>query len=326
MITELERQAVKLPGEGGAYWEGKKFHYNWQDDKVQTTAMALKALVNIDENSSLKDLVIRWLIMQRQGTSWRSTQETAMIIYSMVDYLKYSSELDPNYSLRVFVNDKMLIDRQITRSDVFSESKPVRISGSELRSGSNEIRIEKNGIGKIYFSAALDYYMPLSEVRPEEEGFRVEKELFVLKEYREYGGDRISYKPSAFTGTVNSGDVMLFKIKVHTKDEENNFFMLEDPFPSGFEYVKDDWAYKIEGENGYGGYDRYYWRWWYADKDVRDDRIVFFATYFGKGVHEFTYLMRAEIPGKYTINPSKGSLMYYPEVYGNTSGEEITVK
>ncbi len=326
MITELKSQAVKLPGEGGAYWEGKKFHYNWQDDKVQTTAMALKALVNIDENSSLKDLVIRWLIMQRQGTSWKSTQETAMIIYSMVDYLKYSSELDPDYTLRVFVNDKMLIDRQITRSDVFSESKSVRISGSELRSGSNEIRIEKNGTGKIYFSADLSYYLPLSEVKPEEEGFRVEKEMYVLKEYREYGGDRISYKPSAFTGTVNTGDVMLFKIKVHTKDEENNYFMLEDPFPSGFEYVKDDWAFKIDNENGYGGYDRYYWRWWYADKDVRDDRIVFFATYFGKGVHEFTYLMRAEIPGKYTINPSKGSLMYYPEVYGNTSGEEITVK
>ncbi|MEZ4689887.1 MAG: hypothetical protein R3A12_06770 [Ignavibacteria bacterium] len=32
----------------------QKFHYRWQNDKVQTTAMALKALVNIDSKSILK--------------------------------------------------------------------------------------------------------------------------------------------------------------------------------------------------------------------------------------------------------------------------------
>jgi uncharacterized protein YfaS (alpha-2-macroglobulin family) len=36
--------------------------------------------------------------------------------------------------------------------------------------------------------------------------------------------------------------------------------------------------------------------------------------------------MRAEIPGEYTVNPSKGSLMYYPEVYGNTGGVKLTVE
>ena len=64
----------------------------------------LKAIVNINEKSDLKDKVIRWLMMQRQGTAWRNTQETAMIIYAMVDYLKTSNELSPDYSVKVFVN------------------------------------------------------------------------------------------------------------------------------------------------------------------------------------------------------------------------------
>ena len=41
-LTELEKN-VKTAGEGAAYWEGKQFHYQWQDDKVQTTAMASKS-------------------------------------------------------------------------------------------------------------------------------------------------------------------------------------------------------------------------------------------------------------------------------------------
>lgn len=324
-LADLEKNVIKLQGEGAAYWDGKQFHYNWQDDKVQTTAMALKALVNIDEKSELKDMVIRWLIMQRQGTSWRSTQETAIIIYSMVDYLKTSQELDPDYSLSVFVNDKNILQKQITKSDVFAKSETIKLEGKDLLSGTNNVRIEKSGKGKVYFTSTLNYYKPFDQVKAEEDGYRVEKEMFVLNKYEEYGGDRITYKPVPFTGSIKSGEIMLVKVRVHSRDENNNYFMLEDPLPSGVEYVKDDWSYPIEGDKNYQGYDRYYWRWWYADKDVRDDKVVFFATYFGKGVYEFSYLMRAEIPGEYSINPAKGSLMYYPEVYGNTEGTKLKI-
>ncbi len=324
-IADLEKSVIKLQGEGAAYWEGKQFHYNWQDDKVQTTAMALKALVNIDETSELKDMVIRWLVMQRQGTSWRSTQETAIIIYSVVDYLKTSQELDPDYQVSVYVNDRNVLQKQMTKNDVFTKSDGIRIESKDLLSGANNIRIEKSGKGKVYFTAALNYYKPFEQVRAEEDGYRVEKEIFVLNKYEEYGGDRFTYKPVSFTGSVKSGDVMLVKLKVHTKKDDNNYFMLEDPLPSGVEYVKDDWSFPIEGADNYRGYNGYYWRWWYADKDVRDDKVVFFATYFGKGVHEFSYLMRAEIPGEYSVNPAKGSLMYYPEVYGNTEGVRMKV-
>jgi uncharacterized protein YfaS (alpha-2-macroglobulin family) len=101
--------------------------------------------------------------------------------------------------------------------------------------------------------------------------------------------------------------------------------MLEDPLPSGVEVIKDDWAYKIEDENNYIGYDRYYWRWWYADKEIRDDRVAFFVTYLGKGEYEFSYIMRAQIPGEYNVNPAKGMLMYYPEVNGNSGNAVLKI-
>ncbi|MEO6696258.1 MAG: MG2 domain-containing protein [Ignavibacteria bacterium] len=319
-LSKLEKN-VKTSGEGAAYWEGKEFHYQWQDDKVQTTAMALKAMVNINESSDLKEKVVRWLMMQRQGMAWRNTQETAMIIYALVDYLKNSNELDPNYSVKVFVNGQNVFEKQMTKENVFRKDEIVKIDNSKLKSGQNEIKIEKSGTGKVYFSSYTTYYLADENLSPREDGFRVEKEYFKLEKYKSYSEDKITYRKRSFDGNVKSGDEILVKIKVHSKDQENQYFMLEDPLPSGIEVVKDDWAYSIEDENNYVGYPYYYWRWWYADKEVRDNRVTFFATYINKGLYEFSYILRAQIPGDYSINPAKGMLMYYPEVYGST---EIT--
>jgi uncharacterized protein YfaS (alpha-2-macroglobulin family) len=322
-LSELIKN-VKQTGEGAAYWEGLQFHYRWQNDKVQTTAMALKALVNIDSKSELKDKVVRWLLTQRQGTSWRNTQETAMIIYAMTDYLKTSNELNPDYTVRVTLNGDIVFEKRMTSADVYLKGVPVVIQNEKLKTGENEIRIEKSGSGKVYFSSTLNYYNSLNTISANEEGFRVEREYFKLEKYPSYIEDKITYKKNYFDGNVKSGDEILVKLRVHSKSEDYQYFMLEDPLPSGAEVIKDDWAFKIEGENNYEGYGYYYWRWWYADKDIRDDKVTFFATYIGKGVYEFSYIMQVQIPGEFNINPAQGMLMYYPEVNGNS--ENLVMK
>lgn len=323
-LSILEKNA-KTSGEGAAYWEGKQFHYQWQNDKVQTTAMALKAIVNINESSQLKDKVIRWLMMQRQGTAWRNTQETAMIVYAMVDYLKTSNELEPNYSVKVIVNGQNVFEKQMSKEDVFRKSEIIKVNAEILKTGSNDIRIEKNGSGKVYFSSDITYYNSNNNIPANETGFRIEREYFKLEKYNSYSEDKIIYRKKYFDGTVNSGDEILVKLKVHSKDNDYQYFMLEDPLPSGAEVVKDDWAYQIEEESSYGGYNYYYWRWWYADKEIRDNRVTFFATYLGKGEYEFSYILRAQIPGDYVVNPAKGMLMYYPEVNGNSGNLKFKI-
>ncbi len=85
---------VQSAGEGASFWGGQAWHYSWQDDKIQTTAMAVKALIadpiSLKDNPELLNKAIRWLMIQRQGGGWWNTQSTAFIIYAMVDYLKSS--------------------------------------------------------------------------------------------------------------------------------------------------------------------------------------------------------------------------------------------
>lgn len=318
VMRDLENN-VTLSGEGAAYWEGKNFHYNWQDDKVQTTAMGLKALVNIKGDSELKNKIIRWLMNQRQGIAWRNTQETAFIIYAMVDYLKNSNELTPNYKVSVYVNNELYLEKQMTTDDVFKKDEMVEIPYEKLRTGNNEIRIEKEGIGKVYYSGNTTFYQSDYIVNARENGFRVEREYHKLEKYESYTDNKITYRKKYFDGTATSGDVFLVKVKVYSREKGGlSYFMLEDPIPAGCEVIKDDWAYQIEDEANYTGYDYFWWRWWYADKDIRDNKVTFFATHLYGDSYEFSYLVRAQIPGTYTVNPSQGMLMYYTDVNGSS--------
>lgn len=322
-LIRLEKN-VRSKGEGTAYWEGKEFHYRWQDDKVQTTAMALKAIMMINKNSELKDKAVRWLMMQRLGTSWRNTQETALVILALVEYLKNSSELNPDYTVKVYINGYNVYEKSMMPDDVYKKNKFVMIDNSNLRSGNNEIKIEKSGKGKVYFSGNISYYTSKENTAPGESGFRIEREYFRMEKYNLYNQEKIVYRKKYFDGNVKSGDDVLVKLRVYSK-EDNQYFMLEDPLPSGTEIVKDDWSFLIENESNYTSYPNYYWRWWYADKEVRDNKVTFFATYINKGEYEFSYIIHAQIPGEYNVNPAKGMLMYYTDYNGNSENMKINI-
>jgi uncharacterized protein YfaS (alpha-2-macroglobulin family) len=319
---------VQAAGESGAFWGGEAWHYSWQEDKVQTTAMAVKALVNqqsyVSQNPEILNKAIRWLMVQRHGGGWYNTQQTAFIVYAMVDYLKTSKELEPDYSVKVYLNNELIMDKQMTRDDVFKKDSSIVIDGIKLKQGVNDVKIEKNGAGKFYLSSDLSYYTNEELIHPREEGFRVEKEYFKLEKYTKYNESEILYRKRYFDGSVKSGDDILVKVRVSAKDNDLQYFMLEDPIPAGCEVVKEDWAYKIEDEKDYNGWDYYWWRWWYADKDIRDNRVTFFATYLWGDTYEFSYILHAQIPGVYNVIPATGSLMYYPEVRG--SSEELKLR
>ncbi len=315
-------------GEGAAYWGGEAWHYSWQEDKVQTTAMAVKALVNgglkPSENPDILNKAIRWLMIQRHGGGWYNTQQTAFIVYAMVDYLKTSKELEPDYNVRIWVNNEMIMEKKMTKADIFAKEDSYVIDGTKLKTGINDVKIEKNGEGKVYVATQLSYYTNEEVIQPRENGFRVEKEYFKLEKYEHYAGDKITYRKRYFDGKVKSGDDIFVKVRISAKDKDMSYFMLEDPIPAGCEIVKDDWAYTIDEEKDYTGWDYYWWRWWYADKDIRDNRVTFFATYLWGDTYEFSYILHAQIPGTYNVIPATGSLMYYPEVRG--SSEEMKLE
>jgi hypothetical protein len=59
---------------------------------------------------------------------------------------------------------------------------------------------------------------------------------------------------------------------------------------------------------------------------MRDEKVVLFATYLPKGTYEYTYLMRASVPGEFLTMPALAYEMYFPEVFGRSDGGRFAVE
>jgi uncharacterized protein YfaS (alpha-2-macroglobulin family) len=312
---------------GMVFWSGKEWHYNWQEDIVQSTSFAVKALIKSGSTSGLISKAVSWLIMQKQGYSWRSTQETAAVIFALSDYLKTTNELNPDYSYSVYLNDKKIVTKKIGTGDIYKQPEEININGMEeknLINGDNHIKITKEGTGKLYFSGMNQYYESEQSTTVKGNNFNVRREYYILIPEQKEG--RIIYTKNEFDGTLKSGDELLVKTFVETKSDNLQYFILEDMLPSGFEPIKEENKYEIEGENNYRFYNDFRpfrpWRWFYADKEYRDQKVSFFVTNVNRQM-EFSYLMKAQVPGTVIVSPAQAYLMYYPEVKGNSEWVEI---
>lgn len=333
-ITDVMR-IVNQSVENGYYWGGKIKRYDWNDDLLITTSMVIKAIVaepvSASENKDVVERAVQWLLSQKKGNKWGNTQQNAYIIFALADYIKTYNELDADYTIKLYVNGKYAAEKQITQSDVFKPESAFFIPYSMLKNGLNEISIEKTGNGKAYVTGELTYFESdtRKKISETDNGFEITREYFTLKKVFNEKQGYYTYKKQPYAGNtssvnVKSGDEIFVKVKVTPTSGQNDYFMLEEPLPAGCEYIKEDWAYPIEGENSYQGRSQGLWNWWYGDKDIRDNRIVYFASNLGVQEYEFSYLLRAQIPGTYNIMPPRGMLMYYPEING--SGENLVLK
>lgn len=325
LVTTLEASATESGGV--TYWKGKGWHYTWQDDMVETSAFAVNAILAIKGETEQVKRGIRWLLSQREGDAWHNTRQTAMVIYALTDYLRTSRELEPDHSWVVKVNGREAGSGRFTRADVYGEGTEIRLDRSALRTGANTITFEKQGPGKLYAAARLSYYATGAAIQQASAGYRVSREYSLLRKERQ--GDIYVYTKRPFGGTVRTGDEIFVKVTV-TPDAGHEYFMLEDPLPAGCEVITSTEGYTIPGEPMYDEKARqergwFGWYWWYADREVRDEKVAFFARTMPAQQQEFTYIIRAQIPGKYSVMPSVGALMYYPEVRGNSGPIALTI-
>jgi len=302
---------------------GRDKYYTWQQDKVQTTAFALKFLIAVDPNSPVLVKAVKTLIREQKGRGWHSTQQTATAIFALTDYLVLTNELDPEFTAEVIINGKSFKKVSFEKDKLTSPDALISLNSSNFNfiHGKNTIKLVKKGKGTLYAGSDVELYYPdLSFVK--ENSFNITKEVFKLKEV--VSGNTIVYRKTQFD-KAKSGEMLLIKLKVKTNRTDDQYMMVEDMLPAGFELVKDDHLYNIEGESSHTGYWPGYWNYFYADKEIRDSKITFFVTYAPQEM-EFSYIIRAQAPGFYSSAPVYAGLMYYPEIrgYGNRTLFRIT--
>ncbi|MDZ7344276.1 MAG: hypothetical protein ONA90_07150, partial [candidate division KSB1 bacterium] len=213
------------------------------------------------------------------------------------------------------------------KDDALAPEQTIRLNGANLRLGDNRVRIEKTGSGSFFSTFRSVYYAAGENLKASMAGFKVRREYFKLTPQRTTKG--IQYAKSPFDGVLRSGDEVLVKLSV-TSNSDFEYFMLEDPLVAGVEVIKDENGYAIIGEAQFAAspgheYEEGVGRPRFAAKEIRDEKVAFFATQLAAGRHEFAYLFRAQIPGDYHVMPTIATLMYYPEYQGNSEEARVRI-
>lgn len=318
LAAQLESQATVTDAE--AHWPADRDTLMdfYGDVTPEATAHAVKLLSRLRPSSPLLSKAAAWLLAHRnEGYYWYSTKQTAMVIYGITDYLKASGELKPDYSITVELNGREVLSRRFAAADALAIDPPtLRFGAADLAAGANRIRVRKNGAGVLYWSARGDYYS--TDERLSAAGT---VQLNLLREYfrmmPERDGERIVYRIVPLEGDLAQGDVIAVRLTV--TGGAWRYLMIEDPIPSGTEFVQRDDLYQIRDRPSW-------WGWWYSRRELRDDRAVFFQTYFNRGQQQFLYLLKVTHRGTFQVSPARVQPMYQPKIVATTEGRTVVVK
>ena len=66
--------------------------------------------------------------------------------------------------------------------------------------------------------------------------------------------------------------------------------------------------------------------WWFSHSEIRDEKVALVAAYLPHGTYEYSYIMRASVPGEYNVIPATAYEMYFPEVLGRSDGGRFVVE
>ena len=105
---------------------------------------------------------------------------------------------------------------------------------------------------------------------------------------------------------------------------------LEDPIPAGFEVI--DPALLTNSQQAGVSQQRIdanrgpFWFDDWSQSVIRDEKVALFSDFLPKGTYEYTYLLRATVPGTFNVMPSIAYQAYQPEVFGRSDSAVVTVE
>jgi uncharacterized protein YfaS (alpha-2-macroglobulin family) len=287
------------------------------ENDAEATAFAVRLLARVDPKSPLLPAAAQWLMLNRDGgVWWDSTEQTAMVLFGLVDYLAVSHELDSDFTVDVVVNGRSVGQRHFVPADAVSgASLTVDLGAASLQPGGNGIQIERSsGTGPVYWSIGGRYYTTeKSQYQAGTMSLNLTRDYYKLQPAQKDG--KIVYSLQPLRGDAQIGDVLAVHEAINGSSMK--YLLLEDPIAAGTEFVASEDSYPIEQRPGG-------WYGWYTRREFRDDRAVFFSTNFS-GRQEIFYLLKVVNPGNFSISPARVQPMYQPGIQATSDQLQLQV-
>ncbi len=314
----LESEAKSAEQE--AYWPAtQNYLLDFSgDSSAEATAYAMKLLVRYRPQSPLLPKAALWLMNHRsEGFYWYSTEQTAMVVYGLTDYLKASGELKPDFAVTVAVNGKQILARRFGPADAVGVAAPVlRLKAAELAAGMNRVHFTKNGAGRLYWSARAEYFSTEEKLqRTGTVALNLLRDYFKLVPEKVEG--RIVYRLDPLDGPLAIGDVIAVRLTI--TGGRWNYLSIEDPIPAGTEGIERNDLYELKEKPPW-------WNYLYSRREFHDDHAALFVNYLWNGQGTSFYLLKVVNQGTFRVSPAQVQPMYQPQYLSTTESRTVVVE
>jgi hypothetical protein len=354
LLRNLEDGVILEDGPGGgvlspdantvgrrtARFGGEGLGHRWSEDGVEATATALRALLAVDPGHPLVEPTIEWLVLERRGSGWKSTRDTAICVLSLVEAVVARGEGQRSGELRMSVNGQ-----EFGGSPPLDGLEPVRwrLDHFGLESGVHEFELRRTGgEGRLYWNVVARTFSVEPRIAPRANELVVRRDVYRLVGRETLLAGQVFERRLLSPGdAVGSGDRLEVVLTLQARTALE-YLVVEDWKPAGFEAVelqsggpayarelRADEVLRRHGPEGFtsretvgdalpdpdAGYTGQS-RWVY--RELRDTRQVSFIDRLPAGTWELRSTLRAETPGTFAALPAVGQAMYAPDLRGNS--------
>jgi uncharacterized protein YfaS (alpha-2-macroglobulin family) len=307
----------------GAHWESSDTSF-YGGPPIENTIEVLQALLRYAPHDPLVPAAARWLMLTRQNSGWDCNRDTGMAIAALAAYARAAGEGTADYTYRV------LVQKSTTLHGGYSPSSQSAVGTAKVpiatlphgtaapvditRRGANS----SYGTGPLYYLARLHYYLPANDIAPLDEGVSVSRRFLSLS------GTPLT--------SIADGSAMKVELTIHTT-QSLYYLEIRDPLPSGCEPID---ASLNTVQQGIGPRPIYYpWArvhgvqdltWYIQHTDLLDNRVDLDVQFLGPGTYRYTYLTQATVAGTYDVPPTHAAEHFFPEVFGRSHGQVLTVR
>jgi hypothetical protein len=330
LIGELMSTAIVHPTT--AHWQEAQQDYITMSSDTRSTALALQALVRSDPDNFLIPNAVRHLMSLRDGGHWRTTQETALTLIALAEYLAASGELEADYTYQAILDGETLREGSVGRDNLDEAVRVVVALAERTLDEPSRLTLQReaeggqSGEGRLYYTLRARYEQEASDVQPLDRGLAVQRDYIAV--------DPVTLEPTGRPpGEVAVGDVVQVRLRLEAPASVP-YLVVEDMLPAGLEGLDtslntvtaaaQDAELTEVAEDAEETQRRRWWRH-IIHTEMRDNRVALFATRLPGGSYEYTYLARATTPGTFQTLPAIAYQMYEPEVFGRSAGTTFVV-
>lgn len=359
LVYDTLKNRIDIDGRGAYLKTMGTTNYDYYETSIKDTALLLKAFAAHQDEHPAMGNVLRWLLASRDKNGvWGGTQNTFAVVDAMIAYLEWQHETESHYSLKGLLDGVEIFGFEFNPSTVFKTFThyiPIDDLKREKLLPLVFNRESKNGQkSNFYYDMTLKYFLPVEALPPRDEGITITRSLYKLDDT----------KNETPLQSIAVGEVVRGKITLTIPDEYRSV-AIEDYIPAGFEIVNfnldtEDQSLLNENNNDegewmsnagsdsllsrlgdyFGGslsaqvfqpwgidgsYDNDSHKLYPTHIESHDDRVFVYVERLGEGVYEYEYFLRALVPGKFQRLPARAEELFFPEVFGRTSGEMIEV-